>query len=188
MLEKSSKIGRPDWTTSEKDKNTVQTRKKLTDAYGEDVLIVRQFQNWFAKFRSGNFDVKDAPRSGRPVEADKDTIKALVDTNRRLITCEINEGLNLSNSFVYDHLKGLGLSSRLDIWVPHGLTRKDLFRRVDVCDSLLKSHENNPFLKRIIIGDEKWLVYNDVKRKRSWRKNDEPALKIFRKPISIKEM
>ncbi|GFV04714.1 histone-lysine N-methyltransferase SETMAR [Trichonephila clavipes] len=55
-----------------KGKNAVQARKKLIDVYGEDVLTVRQCQNWFAKFRSGNFDVEDAPRSGSPVEADKD--------------------------------------------------------------------------------------------------------------------
>ena len=85
--------------------------------YGEDVLTVRQCQNWFAKFRSGNFDVEDVSRSGRPVEADKDTIKALVDANRRITTREIGERLNLSNSTVYDHLKGLGLTSKLDIWV-----------------------------------------------------------------------
>ncbi|GFV25146.1 histone-lysine N-methyltransferase SETMAR [Trichonephila clavipes] len=60
--------------------------QKLIDVYGEGVLTVRQCQNWFAKFRSGNFDVEDAPRSGRPVEADKDAIKALVDANRRITT------------------------------------------------------------------------------------------------------
>ncbi|GFX78310.1 histone-lysine N-methyltransferase SETMAR [Trichonephila clavipes] len=49
-----------------KGKNAVQARKKMTDVYGEGVLTVRQCQNWFAKFRSGNFDVEDAPRSGRP--------------------------------------------------------------------------------------------------------------------------
>ena len=81
------------------------------------MLTVRQCQNWFAKFRSGNFDVEDVSRSGRPVEADKDTIKALVDANRRITTREIGERLNLSNSTVYDHLKGLGLTSKLDIWV-----------------------------------------------------------------------
>ena len=75
--------------------------------YGEDVLTERQCQNWFAKFRSGNFDVEDAPRSGRPVEADEDTIKALIDANRRITTCEIAERLNLSNSTVHDHLKRL---------------------------------------------------------------------------------
>lgn len=37
-----------------------------------DVLTERQYQNWIAKFRNGNFDVKDAPRSERQVEADED--------------------------------------------------------------------------------------------------------------------
>ncbi|GFX31782.1 mariner Mos1 transposase [Trichonephila clavipes] len=96
-------------------KNAVRTRKKLTDVYGEGVLTVRQCQNWFAKFRSGNFEVEDAPRSGRPVEAHKDAIKALVDANRRITTREIGLRLNLSNSTVYDHLKCLGLSSKLDL-------------------------------------------------------------------------
>ncbi|GFV74384.1 histone-lysine N-methyltransferase SETMAR [Trichonephila clavipes] len=100
-----------------KGKNAVQARKKLTDVYGEGVLTVRQGQNWFAKFRSGNFDVEDAP--------------------------------------LYDHLKGLGLSLKLDVWVPHVLTERNLCRRIDVYDSLLKRHEHDPFLKRIITGDEK---------------------------------
>ncbi|GFV07872.1 histone-lysine N-methyltransferase SETMAR [Trichonephila clavipes] len=56
-----------------KGKNAVQARKKWTDVYGEGVTV-RQCQNWFAKFRSGNFDVEDAPRLGKPVEADKDAL------------------------------------------------------------------------------------------------------------------
>ncbi|GFX79710.1 mariner Mos1 transposase [Trichonephila clavipes] len=96
-------------------KNAVQARKKLAYVYGEGVLTVRQCQNWFAKFRSCNFDVEDAPRSERPVEADKDAKKALVDVNRRITTRENGLRLNLSNSTVYDHLKGLGLSSNLDL-------------------------------------------------------------------------
>ncbi|GAB1861621.1 SETMR methyltransferase [Camponotus japonicus] len=75
-----------------KGKNAVQARKKLSDVYG-DVLTERQCQNWFAKFRSGNFDVEDAPRSRRPVKADEDTIKALIDANRRITTREIAERL-----------------------------------------------------------------------------------------------
>ncbi|XP_047362644.1 histone-lysine N-methyltransferase SETMAR-like [Vespa velutina] len=138
-----------------KGKNAVQARKKLTDVYGQVVLTVRQCQNWFAKFRSGNFDVEDAPCFGRSVEADKETIKALVDANPRITTHEISERLNLSNSTVYDHLKGLGLTSKLDVWVPHVLTESNLCRRVDVCDLLLKRLENDPFLKRIITRYEK---------------------------------
>ena len=51
------------------------------DVYGEDVLTERQCQNWLAKFRYGNFNLEDAPRSGRPFEADLDKIKSLVDAN-----------------------------------------------------------------------------------------------------------
>ncbi|GFW13806.1 histone-lysine N-methyltransferase SETMAR [Trichonephila clavipes] len=154
----------------------VQARKKLTDAYGERVLTVHQCQNWFAKFRSGNFDVEDAPRSGRLVEADKDAIKALVDANWRITTREIGLRLNLSNSTVYDYLKGLGLSSKLDVWVPHVLTERHLCRHIDVCDSLLKRHENYPFLKRIITGDEKGHGATKMNR-----------LKPFPKPIFTKK-
>ncbi|GFT87786.1 histone-lysine N-methyltransferase SETMAR [Trichonephila clavipes] len=135
-----------------KGKSDVQASNKLTDVYGEGVLTVRQCQNWFAKFRYGNFDVEDAPRSGRPVEADKDAIKALVDANRRITT------------------------------------QRNLCRRIDVCDSLLKRHENYPFLKRIITGDEKGVVNNNVKRKRSWSKKDEPAQTISKADIHQKKL
>ncbi|GFV72010.1 uncharacterized protein TNCV_2459431 [Trichonephila clavipes] len=53
-------------------------------------------------------------------------------------------------------------------------------------ESLLKRHENDPFLKRIITGDEKWVVYNNVKRKRSWSKKDEPAQTISKADIHQK--
>ena len=62
------------------------------------MLTVRQCQNRFAKFRTGNFDIEDGPRSGRLVEADKNAIKALVHVNRRIATNEIGLRLNLSNS------------------------------------------------------------------------------------------
>ncbi|XP_046831404.1 histone-lysine N-methyltransferase SETMAR-like [Vespa crabro] len=124
----------------------------------------------------------------RPVEADKDTIKALVDANWRITTREIGERLNLSNSTVNDHLKGLVLIPKLDIWILHVLTERNLCRRVDVCDSLLKRHENDPFLKRIITGNEKWVVYNNVKRKRSWSKKDESAQSISKANIHQKKM
>jgi len=120
-----------------KGKNAVQARKKICNVYGEDVLTERQCQNWFAKFRSANFDLKNKPRPGRPVEGNEGSIKALIDANRRITTREIAERLTLSNSVVHHHLKRLGFISKLDIWVPHILTEKNLCRLVDVCDLVL---------------------------------------------------
>ena len=58
-----------------KGKNAVQARKKLYeyDVYSEKSLTERQCQNWFARFRSGDFYLKDATRPGRPTEVDKQT-------------------------------------------------------------------------------------------------------------------
>ena len=36
--------------TSLKRKRTVQAHKKLSDVYGKEVLKLRQYQNWFAKY------------------------------------------------------------------------------------------------------------------------------------------
>ncbi|GFV07873.1 uncharacterized protein TNCV_306211 [Trichonephila clavipes] len=54
-------------------------------------------------------------------------------------------------------------------------------------ESLLKRHENDPLLKRIITGGKKWVVYNNVKRKRSWSKKDEPAQTISKADIHTKK-
>lgn len=48
--------------------------------YGDEALKERQCQNWFAKFRSGDFLLKDEEHSGRPVEIDDEQIKAIIDT------------------------------------------------------------------------------------------------------------
>ena len=46
-----------------------------------------------------------------------------------------------------------------------------LTNRINACDLHHKRNEFDPFLKRIITGDEKWIVYNNVSRKRSWYNN-----------------
>ncbi|XP_012061732.1 PREDICTED: histone-lysine N-methyltransferase SETMAR-like [Atta cephalotes] len=61
---------------------------------------------------------------------------------------------------------------KLDVWVPHELKEIHLTNRMNVCDQLIKREENDPFLKRMITGDEKWIVYNNVSRKRSWSKRN----------------
>ena len=136
----------------------MQARKKLCDVYGEDCLIERQCQRWFVYFRSGNFSVQDAPHTGRPITIDDEKIKALIQTNRRMTTQEIPEKLDILNSTVYLHLQELGYVNNLDVWVSHELKEIHLNKCINICDSLLNRNQNNPFLKRIIMGDEKTIV------------------------------
>lgn len=156
-----------------KGKNARQASEKLREVYGDNALQERQCQRWFAKFSSGDFDLKDTPRPGRPNEVDDDEIKALIEANPSYTTREIAETLNIHHSTVHDHLKKLGFVTKLNIWVPHELKEVHLTARINICDMLIKREENDPFLKRMVTGDEKWIVYNNVVRKRSWCQGDE---------------
>lgn len=141
-----------------KGKNASQAHKKLCDVYGDEALKERQCQNWFAKFRSGDFSLKDEKRSGRPVEVDDAQIKAIIDSDRHSTTREIADKLHVSHTCIENHLKQLGYVQKLDIWVPHELKETHLTQRINSCDLLKKRNENDPFLKRLITGDEKWVV------------------------------
>ena len=112
--------------------------KKLYEVYGEKSLTERQCQNWFAPFRSGDFELKDAPRPGRPTEVDDDKIKAIIESNRRSMTREIAEKLNTSHICVERHLKQLGYVNKLDIWVPHQLNEIQLTKRISIFSNIME--------------------------------------------------
>ena len=53
--------------------------------------------------------------------------------------------------------------------------------RITICEMMLQRNEMEPFLKLIITGDEKWLKYENIKRKRLWSKSDDSP-KTISKP------
>ena len=53
-------------------------------------------------------------------------------------------------------------------WVPYELTPRNVERRFSTCEMLLARHKGKGFLNRIITGDEKWIQYDNPKRKKSW--------------------
>ena len=54
------------------------------------------------------------------------------------------------------------------------ISEKNLLDHMPACESLLKRNKNILFLKQIVTGDEKWILYNNVEWKRSWGKRSEP--------------
>jgi hypothetical protein len=42
-----------------------EAARNICAVYGEDSIAERTAQKWFARFRQGNFDTSDTPRSGR---------------------------------------------------------------------------------------------------------------------------
>jgi len=51
----------------DKGKNAAQACEKICATYDEDTLSKSAALEWFARFRVGNFDMKDELHSGRPI-------------------------------------------------------------------------------------------------------------------------
>ena len=103
-------------------------------------------------------------------------------------TREIAEKLNISLTCVERQLKQLGYVNKLDIWVPYKLNEIQLTNQISICDLLLKCNKTDPFLKRIITGDKKWVLYDNVVRKRSRSKWDESAQSTSKADIHQKKV
>lgn len=108
-----------------KGKNAAQTAKKICAVmYGDNTVAERTVRKWFARFKSGDFSVKEKERSGRAVEMDNNQIKNLIETNPRYTSRDIANILQISHPTVLNHLRKLGFVNQLDVWVPHELSKK----------------------------------------------------------------
>ena len=99
-------------------------------------------------------------------------MKAIIESNRYITVQEIAKQLNVSHTTIENHIRRLGLVKKLDIWIPHKLKEIHLTQRINICDPHFKRNAIDPFLKWSITGDEKWIIHNNVNRKRLWSKHD----------------
>ena len=88
-----------------------------------------------------------------------------VELDKHVSTVEIARELSIDHKTVLNHLHKAGYKKKLDVWVPHELSVRNMIDRINICDTLLKRNEIEPFLKRMT-GDEKWITYDNSTRKR----------------------
>jgi histone-lysine N-methyltransferase SETMAR len=151
-----------------KSRTPTETLEKILKVYVDATLSLRTVQRWFKRFQEGDFDLEDRPRSGRPSVTEPDPLVELLQDNARLSVREMSELLGLPKSTIHDHLRKLKFVARHDVWVPHDLTERNLIERISVCDTLLQRFHQEDFLKQIVTGDEKWVLYANPKRKKAW--------------------
>ena len=133
---------------------------------------------------------QDRTRSGYPPDFDEDALCSLLDAEPHLTTREIAATLGCTHGTVEYHLHKLGKVQKLGIWVPHILTENNMHQRLTVCSSLLTRHNQEPFLDRIVTGDEKWVLYINLQRKPQWIDKDQkpkltPKLSIHPKKVML---
>ena len=98
--------------------------------YGEGVIGEFMARKWFAKFKNGNFDIDDTPRSRRPSEFNEDHLEALLKEESCQTSCELAENMNCDQKTILNHLHSMGFAEKLGVWVPHELSKNNKENRL----------------------------------------------------------
>lgn len=99
----------------------------------------------------------------RPTDADDNEILVLTESDRYKTTWEISENFEINLSTVVRQLRQFEMVSNANLWAPHEFKEKAELLLAIPCWSVIKSI---PFWSRLL-HNEKWIVCNNVKRKRS---------------------
>lgn len=142
--------------------------RNIIATYGEKTVDSSTCRRWFSKFRSEGASLIDKYRSGRPVEFDEERLQSLLDENPRQTTRELAEQLECSHTTVERYLHALGMIHKHGSSVPRVLSADKLAQRVSICASLLSRQKHEAFLERIVTGNEKWVCYANVRRRKQW--------------------
>uniref|UniRef100_A0A0K0F2C9 Histone-lysine N-methyltransferase SETMAR (inferred by orthology to a human protein) n=1 Tax=Strongyloides venezuelensis TaxID=75913 RepID=A0A0K0F2C9_STRVS len=149
--------------------SAAKTAEEINIVFGEGFVNPSTVRRWFKRFREGNENLENEDR-GRPASVvDNDHLRTIIEADSQ------------QTDIVFRHLKQIGKTKKLDQWIPHEVTEKQKNSRLEICSSLLLRNKNDPFLDRIVICDEKWILYNSRKRAGQWLDKDE-APKQFSKP------
>jgi len=62
----------------------------------------------------------------------------------------------------------MGKIQKAGRWVPHKLSAKNMEDRKSTCATLLERQRQGNFLLNIITGDEKWIMFDNPDKKKSW--------------------
>ena len=126
--------------------------------YREGAIAERTACDWYAKFKNGNFDLKDAPRSGPSVEFDKERLNQLLHENSRQTTRKLAEKMECSHTIesIFTRWKRFRIVENRFRMLDNNKNQ-----RVTISTGLLARHRSTHehkqrFLYRIVTGDEKW--------------------------------
>ena len=85
--------------------NASAAARKICEVEGEDVVISRIAQRWFQKFKNGENELQDQPRSGRPMTLNSAMLHKSVENNPSTITRGLSAELGVAQRTVVRHLK-----------------------------------------------------------------------------------
>lgn len=158
--------------------NASEASRKICSAFGEGAVKERTARFWFEKFRSGDENLEDAPRNGRPVNMNNDDLRRAIESDSSQTCKELALIFNVNEETIRLHMHQIGKRWKISKWVPHDLTLENKFQRLTICSSHLSRLKVEPLFHRILTCDEKWVMYSKPKRTHHWLSPTDPLPQV----------
>jgi len=166
------------------ERNATETIAIICVLYGENAVSHITYKRWYQKFRQGDFSLEDEPRAGRPQKIETDELQALLDINSTQTEKELKrnhaEQLGVTQQAIFVRLHTMGKVEKEGRWIPHELSENNKNRWHDTALTLLSKFRKKIFCNKIITGDEKWILYDNPKRRKSWIDAGQPSTSMPR--------
>ena len=163
-------------------KSAAEAHRMLSNTYGEAAISERTCREWFQRFKNGDFDVEDQHSGGRENVFEDAELEALLEQDSCQNQEELARSLVVTQQAISKRLKAMGMIQKQGNWMPYELKPRDVERRL-FAEQLLERQRRKGFLHRIVTGDEKWVHYDNPKRRKSWGVG--PAMLPRRRPNRI---
>lgn len=164
-------------------KTAYEATNMIISALGKGAVTYKTSKKWFARFRSGNLDLNDAERPGQSKIFEDADLKNLLIEDPCQTQAELASHLGVTQTAICLRLKKLGFIQKACRWVPHNLSPDNKNRRYETALSLLTRFKKKDFLHKIVTGDEKWIYYQNPKRRKSWVYPGQPSSPIVKRNI-----
>lgn len=156
-------------------KSASEAHTTLVEAYGDLAPSYPNCRFWFQRFKGNDFDLNDKERPGQPKKFEDEELQALLDEDNTQTEKQLAAALNVDESTVSRHLHAMGKIQKEGKWLPHELSESAIQNRFNIAVSLFARQKKKSFLWRIVTGDEKWIYFDNPKRKKSWVDPGQPS-------------
>ncbi|CAF3228652.1 unnamed protein product [Rotaria socialis] len=149
--------------------STRDAAKEICDAECEGTVHYTTVSRWYKRFDSGDLNLEDQPRSGRPSTLDNADLQAALEDEPSSSSRELASILGVSsNQTVLNHLYRMDFVHKKPRQGPYELTEAQAKHRVEVCRQLLENPLDDRFWKRIVTSDEKGVYLINHNRQKQW--------------------
>ena len=87
----------------------------LQEPHCEHTLSATICRDWFRRFKSGDFDLKEKERRGRPNKFENEDLEAFINKDRCQTLKQLSDTLNVIETAVSKRLHNLGLVQKARI-------------------------------------------------------------------------